>query len=139
MIAQGLSTHETDQAGCPRALFHCGGLHDDFASATLHLKSGDSQSKPKSCKPPVCCHMAERELLEAERSRLLNAVSHLKRSNVEIVEAQATDADPLLQQALEENLSVIQKYECEIDRLEEEILAVGGHGSVPNGSAPMQH
>ena len=82
---------------------------------------------------------AERELLEAEQSRLRNAVRLLKRSNDELVEAQAQDADPLLQEALEENWAVIQKYEREIDRLEEDLLALGGHGSVPNGSAQMEH
>ena len=99
---------------------------------------------------------ASREALEAEQARLQNAVKHLKRSNCEVMEAQAEDSDPVLEEALQvcwlvgilcrrtdhtlsnlgssgcvlqENLIVIQKYEHSLRDIDEALQALPGHSN----------
>ncbi|GMH33015.1 hypothetical protein BSKO_00849 [Bryopsis sp. KO-2023] len=67
------------------------------------------------------------EGLFIERDRLLNAVTHLQRSNRDLQEClDESGNDPELRQALGENIVVIAKYKAKIEQIEQEIRKARG-------------
>lgn len=77
---------------------------------------------PRSPKSPA--HM---DLMKEEVARVRKSTSHLERSNVELkAELELSGPDPVLKQALEENIVIVAKQRARIAALEEEIGRLGG-------------
>ena len=65
--------------------------------------------------------------LEQEKDRLLNAVKHLERSNVELNEALSTNGpDHEFEDAVKENKRVVAEYQEKVYKLTVEIAGIKG-------------
>ena len=76
--------------------------------------------------------------LEQEKARLLNAVHHLERSNVELAEALSTTGpDKEFEDAVRENKRVVVEYQEKIYKLTVEIAGIRGDVAqvTPKGGA----
>ncbi|KAG2495671.1 hypothetical protein HYH03_006271 [Edaphochlamys debaryana] len=65
-------------------------------------------------------------VLQLEIDELKNAVTHLLRSNAELREALASDADPEFRDAVNENLVTIARKRARVAALEEELRRLTG-------------
>jgi predicted RNase H-like nuclease (RuvC/YqgF family) len=64
--------------------------------------------------------------LQQEKARLENAVKHLERSNAELAEALAKEADPVYSDAVKENKRTVNNHQVEIYKLALEIAGITG-------------